>query len=1340
MKANAAELTVARDMGDPDPVPFVLNEYGDFSTEEFDNVQNGADYSTVNLEQANLNPNNGYVDPNTPPHTLENSVDEHDRIRQKYTEWCFMYQKTYDESRLGIFAANLKVVEDYCTETGKHAELNEYANLSPEEYNSVAVSARKDTTTQSQQNANVEAMSTNRQTTASTLHQYFDDDEVQRIRQEYLYWCGFNGKEYSESRLDIFATNFLAFESYCAETGQNAILNSNADLLPEEYDAMVSSGIEAPPSKLNSSSSSVGQSNYAINNQDDSTVIASGENNQGASSSEPPLVVSQTVVDQGIRAVYQDWCEYYEKESSEDGLHHFTKNYLVLEKHHRETGEELTLNEYADTPNEVSLQDTEKTGPTDEETRLEQEINLVEEQCLDEARLEEERRKKGTYRLEGEARERMEKARRNEEQRRKAEEQMRIETERKRMEEEARSRKEEEERAKFEEAKKRVEEAQLLEQKQAAAAAQAALEKRKASTTEKVAAPQESAAIDTSPRPSDLDLEKNRLRQERIRLEEALEFDKNLLKKEKESEEEARIALGETDRQILDMIKEDEQDMKSASDFLSGERMRLEDSLKYNKASLQKEAARVDDASETLKETDRQIYEIIGEDEQDLKSETDRLQEEQMVLEDTLQYEQERLEEETLRKDEVRKSLEEIDREIENIIQEDEEDMNSEKLRLQQERIMLEQALKTDRALLKEERRLEEKARKALEETDSRIDEIMKENELDTSETADAIILPRASYMDAVAKTWVDRTAYLEKLKQGRAGALPYNPDYAKTSSEKPAVSDRQAAENYEQLKIKQSESLIDSVWNFMKENNTNEMGSENYSKSLIKQADELIAETTTDSTVVMGEELQYLKKAVDAMRRRNHDDMAADRARTEAKEWEQIQKGLEKEAKLAKERRDNDERIAKEARQKARALKAERREHERRAEKARRREQSLRDKNRETLSKIRSLETAFEENSDGQVQGNPFSFFTGPAQNGSESATENKKENIFSFFRGSESDTETTAPPSASSTQAVKIEKKESWIDAVFGFFAGEAIEDKIPGQGTITLEPAKQPSVFDFFISPDSIAPEKLPGQGSITIDDSQESIFSFFSKFGVSKKKEKAIDPVRRKRVMDYESKLRSRQEKLSLLKAGRSRILNEKDKKLSRKEARRLQRELDALATGDSTPASSICTSGIPQLAKWIQTPEGRITGWISDAAGGRYKMGTRITTSRINQKVVKPGMTVTTLSGSQYRLGMTAARDVIDSSSNNRRKDGTRADNLSSPIGSLFGRLFYEENVPTLVEWIQNEDGTITGFVNNKDGFEDGTQVTTSPVKMGARKGMVIETKGGSKYKLLREKN
>jgi hypothetical protein len=79
-----------------------------------------------------------------------------------------------------------------------------------------------------------------------------------------------------------------------------------------------------------------------------------------------------------------------------------------------------------------------------------------------------------------------------------------------------------------------------------------------------------------------------------------------------------------------------------------------------------------------------------------------------------------------------------------------------------------------------------------------------------------------------------------------------------------------------------------------------------------------------------------------------------------------------------------------------------------------------------------------------------------------------------------------------------------------------------------------------------------------------------------------------------------------------------------------------------------------------------------------------------------------------------------------------------------PLGSFLGGLFLSGgedssggSIPTLVEWIQNEDGTLTGFVNNKEGFDDGTVITTSPVKR-AKEGMVVQTAGGSKYRLLKQ--
>lgn len=432
----------------------------------------------------------------------------------------------------------------------------------------------------------------------------------------------------------------------------------------------------------------------------------------------------------------------------------------------------------------------------------------------------------------------------------------------------------------------------------------------------------------------------------------------------------------------------------------------------------------------------------------------------------------------------------------------------------------------------------------------------------------------------------------------------------------------------------------------------------------------------------------------MDTLRRRKNDEIGAQRARTE---WEGIQNGLEKEARLAKERREYEERTAEEARRRARAT-----------------------------------EAPADKDSIGD-----FSFLPNPFQGGGESPSFNfpsvpsTETNIFSFLGGNSGPSEEGGPRSL--TQPVVIEKKESWLMFLFDFFGTNRPKEE-PGQGTITLEPAKKTSVFDFFVSPEMFSP-KQPGRGSITIEEPKKpSIFSFFAKFGPRNGLQE-VDPQRRKRLEEYESRRRTRQEKLSWLEAGRSRILEETDRSLSRREARRLQRELEALAAGNTTAMNA--DPNIPQLAKWTKTPDGRITGYVTETTRN-FKMGTKITTSRIKGQIVKAGVTVTTISGSQYRLGLPLS---LASEENSRRSSGDAGARRSKspPFRFTFGGIFGDQDVPSLVEWTQNEDGTITGFVNNKIGFEDGTQITTSPVNMGARSGMTVQTRGGSKYKLLKEK-
>ena len=66
--------------------------------------------------------------------------DDHDDhiseevIKEEYNKWCNIYGKQYNESRLETFGANYKDVAQYYSKTGKSVILNEYADLTAEEY------------------------------------------------------------------------------------------------------------------------------------------------------------------------------------------------------------------------------------------------------------------------------------------------------------------------------------------------------------------------------------------------------------------------------------------------------------------------------------------------------------------------------------------------------------------------------------------------------------------------------------------------------------------------------------------------------------------------------------------------------------------------------------------------------------------------------------------------------------------------------------------------------------------------------------------------------------------------------------------------------------------------------------------------------------------------------------------------------------------------------------------------------------------------------------------------------------------------------------------------------
>ena len=78
------------------------------------------------------------------------------------------------------------------------------------------------------------------------------------------------------------------------------------------------------------------------------------------------------------------------------------------------------------------------------------------------------------------------------------------------------------------------------------------------------------------------------------------------------------------------------------------------------------------------------------------------------------------------------------------------------------------------------------------------------------------------------------------------------------------------------------------------------------------------------------------------------------------------------------------------------------------------------------------------------------------------------------------------------------------------------------------------------------------------------------------------------------------------------------------------------------------------------------------------------------------------------------------------------------------LGSLFGFAGSDEptepattttsapkGVPVISNWIQENDGSISGNIRGKVGFRNGEGITTSPVQRGAQGGTVVTTKSGS---------
>jgi len=60
----------------------------------------------------------------------------------------------------------------------------------------------------------------------------------------------------------------------------------------------------------------------------------------------------------------------------------------------------------------------------------------------------------------------------------------------------------------------------------------------------------------------------------------------------------------------------------------------------------------------------------------------------------------------------------------------------------------------------------------------------------------------------------------------------------------------------------------------------------------------------------------------------------------------------------------------------------------------------------------------------------------------------------------------------------------------------------------------------------------------------------------------------------------------------------------------------------------------------------------------------------------------------------------------------------------------------KDNIPVLKNWTQNSDRSISGAVSNAKNFRNNERITTSPIRGAAKKGSVVSTASGSKYRLM----
>jgi hypothetical protein len=160
------------------------------------------------------------------------------------------------------------------------------------------------------------------------------------------------------------------------------------------------------------------------------------------------------------------------------------------------------------------------------------------------------------------------------------------------------------------------------------------------------------------------------------------------------------------------------------------------------------------------------------------------------------------------------------------------------------------------------------------------------------------------------------------------------------------------------------------------------------------------------------------------------------------------------------------------------------------------------------------------------------------------------------------------------------------------------------------------------------------------------------------------------------------------------------------------------------------------SKAPIIKNWRKNPDGSITGNISNSPD--FRNNQEVTTSKIVERNIKGDQTVTSVSGSKYRLQgkITPLRKTPEPEQiNGTFALSKRANKQGSGTFSVKNGKVGPRGMPALRKWKQNKDGSISGRIFGGKDFSENQFVTTSPLKGTPSANAIATTISGSKYYL-----